>query len=634
MLTVQDLQGAHALDITQLIDRWHGFGVIGGGQCSAGANPFGVSVDAATVLVDGVEHSISADVIDLADDVSDDNPRKAIIYVDSNGSLVSKAGKAERAQPEGKIRFETSRPAPPDLYETDETGRIQRVIGTPLCEIWLGQNDERITDADIQDRRFPSALVANSADLSSLVVAEFTDGAGVRHTGELADADDVPNETNVTEIINTDPDHGRTASHNYRTDTEIRNAVTDDVDAADLTSASGAADQYLRSNADDTAEWVDIPNLEAPVISQGIVTHTGGGPTTVEVTGVSSTQTESFDLSFGVDSGVLADYAFNVEWLREWDNTNGRWDLSFTFTWETGLDPGTGNDVSIAWVAYNSNPTVVTGRYTDNDAVAAMTNAEISPAIVDIADAIELPIYDDLSTHPGPTAGDLAVATGAGPDAAGMYLWDPTDSTWNGPFAADSSVQLSDIQIDASVDWGGYTIRNLAEPSNPADAARKQEVDAVSTDLNTHAGTPDAHHPRFTLDEVRQLLLHTHTWNESGVIAAGEAGNIISTDVADGETLSVYRAGVMRSDGRPLPSGMSIRVITPNGDQTFTDRGAFVAGDGSSKNDITGLNPAMATWTNNTGTTQSAIIVIDNGKFGQGTGTRQAYSSEGLFEVR
>ena len=634
VLTVQDLQGAQALDITQLIDRWNGFGVVNGGQCSAGANPFGVAVDAATVLVDGVEHSISADVIDLADDVSDDNPRKAIIYVDSNGVLVSKAGKAERAQPEGKIRTETTRPAPPDLFETDETGRITRIIGTPLCEIWLGQNDERITDADIQDRRFSTALVASSAELSSLVVSEFVDGAGVRHTGELADAADVPTETNVTEIINNDVDHGSTAPHNYRTDAEIRAAVEGDVDAAALTSASGTADQYLRSNADGTSDWVDIPNLEAPVLAQGIVTHTGGGATTVEVTGISTTQTESFDINFGVDTALLADYAFNVEWSREWDNTNGKWDAYFTFTWETGMDPGAGNDIDIAWVAYNSQPTVVTGRFTSNDAVAAMSGAEISPAIVDISQALEMPIYDDLANHPGATEGDLAVATGAGPDAAGLYLYDPGTSSWNGPFAPESSVQLSDLQIDTSKDMGGHTFRNLAAPSNPADAARKQEVDAVSNKVDAHAGDAAAHHTRFTLDEVRQLLLSVYNWNESGWVESGEAGTVISADVADGETLSIYRIGIIHSEGSPLPSGMSVRIITTNGDGSYTDRGAVVSGDGSEKNDIVGFNPAVATWTNTTGAEQTTILVVDNGKFGNGTGAAQPYESEGLFEVR
>ena len=300
VLTVQDLQGAEALDITQLIDRFYGFGVIDGGATGSGANPFDVTIDPATVLVDGVEHTISADVIDLGDYVSSDNPRKVIIYVDTNGALISMAGAPEDPQPEGSIRFDTYRPAPPDLYETDGNGNIQRVLGTPLCEIWLGENDERITDADIRDRRFPSALVANSADLASLVVDSVTDGAGVTHTGELADAADVQSDADVISVINNAADHGSTAPHNYRTDAEIRAAIEGDVDAASLTSASGTGDTYLRANSDGTAQWATIPDLEAPILSQGIVTHTGGSSTTVEVTGISSTQTESFDINLGV----------------------------------------------------------------------------------------------------------------------------------------------------------------------------------------------------------------------------------------------------------------------------------------------------------------------------------------------
>lgn len=495
-LWIRDKIGAEALELQQVIDRFYGFSVVNGGTVSAGADPFDVDVDPATVLVNGTEHSTTSQQVNLESYVSTDDPRKVVLYVDDTGSVSVEAGEPEPPKPETEIRFNTYRPAPPDFWSDTGGTSETKLIGTPLAEIWVGQNTDQITDADIRQRDLPSDLDLAAAAISDLTIDQITDGNNTTHTGELADAADVPSDSDIADAINADSDHGSTAPHNYRTDTEIRTAVEGNVNAADLLGTT-PADRFLRVDSDGTTSWAEIPSLEAPLLDEGTVTHTSGGSTTVTVNTTIQNEAQIFSVDFGVNTAISTTYDFDYTWDREWDNTNTRYDLTFTFNWNT--DPG--QDLDIHWVAYDATPAVVSGRYTDNDAIDAMTGATINPGTVTVQDGLELPQYGDFTNHPGAVEGDIAFNDGSGTAAEGYYGYE--NGSWVGPFVTDDEQVLSNLSIDVNKDWNNKLIRNLASPQNAADAARKTEVDTVQSNLDTHAGDVDAHHAKYTDEEAR-----------------------------------------------------------------------------------------------------------------------------------
>jgi hypothetical protein len=499
-LSIQDKEGAEALELGQLIDRFYGYGVVSGGTPSAGAGDWDVDIDPVTVLVNESEYTLGADQVSLESYVDDVNPRKVVIFVDDTGSLDVRAGEPESPRPEGNTRFDTYRPAPPDFWEVTSGGVETKIVGTPIAEVWLGANADRVTEGDIRDRRLPSRLYLQRAEATKVVVDELVDGNGVSHSGELADAVDVRSDSDIVSVINNDTDHGSTASHNYYTDTDAVAAIEGTVDAANLASQSGGADQFLRSNSDDSVVWADIPNIESPVLDEGTFTHTTGGATTYEITGVSTDQTSVINLELGTNTSLSATYKYDYSWDLEWDDTNGRYDIEVTLNWQT--DPG--SNLDIKYVVYDVTPEVVTGRYTDNDAISAMSGATITPDTVDVGVGLELPRYGDLSNVNSPTEGDIVCVDGSGGSTAGLYM--RLNGSWDGPYAPDGDLTLSNTSIDTNKDWGGYSIRNLAAPSNAADAARKSEVDSVQSNLNTHSNDSNAHHNRYSNEEARDAV--------------------------------------------------------------------------------------------------------------------------------
>jgi len=54
--------------------------------------------------------------------------------------------------------------------------------------------------------------------------------------------------------------------------------------------------------------------------------------------------------------------------------------------------------------------------------------------------------------------------------------------------------KLSQLIIDIDKDWGGHVIKNLGTPTDPYDSARKTEVDAVQTNLDSHAAATGGVH--------------------------------------------------------------------------------------------------------------------------------------------
>ena len=479
---VQDKQGAHATDVNQQLDQLEGTGLVAGGEASEGATLYSVNFDAITALVNGNVVTSPATSVDLESFVDANDPRKVIVHIDENGTVDVTPGTPEDPEPSDALRFDTYRPAPPDLSDKDVV---------PLAEVWLDQRAGQVTSTDIRDRRVYVAINVYSIGTNTIDVEEITDGGGVTHTDELADAADVRTDEEIRTAIDTDPNHGQDASHEYFTgdhkdlvgiqtdqhharyaDSEARAAVRETVDAADL-AGSGTSGQVLETNGS-AANWADIARAEAPIITEGSFTHTGGSATTVVISGVAPTETSEFAIYFDVDTeaSFSGDYAFNTDHSKHWNDANGEWDVDATVTWDT--DPGSGNDISIEYTTYNFAPTIVQEKYSDSKAIAAMDGASITPNRVQTSVELKGPVYDALADHPAPSFGDMAIASGDGTDSFGQYVYDGTQ--WSGPFSSGVSA-LSGLTIDADKDWGGYSITNLGAPPGDNAAARQIDVD-------------------------------------------------------------------------------------------------------------------------------------------------------------
>lgn len=595
---VEDGHGAQALDINEYLNRLRGYGVISGGTVQAGSGQYAIEVEATSVYLTGDRHEISATELDLDPYVADANPRKVAVYVDGTGSLVIAPGEPESPQPDDQYRFQTFRPAPPDLSSTD---------GVVLAEVWVSPDDNRITENDIRNRSLDAALSAYSLDVHSVDIDEITDGAGVTHTGELASGEEIPTHEDIREFINTDTDHGNTASHNYFSGShgdltgiqsgqhhpryqpeESREAVRGSVAISELTAGNGSSGQHIEANGSG-AVWVDPPEQQADVISTGTVTHTGGSSTTVLLAGITTDETALFDVAVGVssDPSWSGDYAYSIDATRQWNDSAGEVDVQLTISWST--DPGSGNDLSLSWSAYETSPVVVEGRYTDADTIQGIDGATIEPSSTNVADRLNAPVYDDISSLTGMETGDLVVGSGDGASKFGQYIYD--GSEWKGPVG--TSVQtLSDLNIDVSRSWNGYSILDVGAPENPTDVAREKEI----TD---HAATSDVHHSKTTSSDIDHQNISNiqsgqhHPRYSDGEAVNAAAGTVLTSSLTgasvpggqylqnfhylqSGEELTLLRVEVCDEDG-DLPNGVEIQLYDRTNDTVVYSNSSFVA---------------------------------------------------------
>ena len=72
--------------------------------------------------------------------------------------------------------------------------------------------------------------------------------------------------------------------------------------------------------------------------------------------------------------------------------------------------------------------------------------------------------------------------------------------------------KLSDLIIDTNKNWLGYTIKNLGAPADPDDSARKTDVDAVQSNLDTHRTSSVLDHPDGSVTSAK-LKVSTGSWS-------------------------------------------------------------------------------------------------------------------------
>lgn len=156
--SINNDQGAVALDINQLQNWLRGDTIVSGVAPSPGSGSLEVDVASGTARVGGSNVSVSGQTTTLSSGGS--NPRKDLVYIDSSGNVQVAEGTAAAARPSGSVRFDTYDPAPPD-----STG----ITGAVVATVWVASGKSgTFASADIRDRRLLSAIDVDTTTTESL----------------------------------------------------------------------------------------------------------------------------------------------------------------------------------------------------------------------------------------------------------------------------------------------------------------------------------------------------------------------------------------------------------------------------------------------------------------------------------
>lgn len=175
-LTIEDFDGAVALDTVQLVQAKSGTGWKSG--CAASLvdtdDAIRITVASGEVYVENTAVTVSTDTVPLPDGDAQ-YPRKDIIYADANGLLSAEQGVPRKPKPDGESARETFQPEPPDLKGI--AGGPSTVA--PIAEVWVPSDAGGASDLSdptveyVRDRR-----LAPWAD-SVLTAADEGDGNGL-----------------------------------------------------------------------------------------------------------------------------------------------------------------------------------------------------------------------------------------------------------------------------------------------------------------------------------------------------------------------------------------------------------------------------------------------------------------------
>jgi hypothetical protein len=179
--------GVTALDQQTHLDREQGYAVIPAsgntlasgdvkvtintGTLGTGNNA--LSVASGSVLFGGTVTSVSAQSVDIA--MGDANPRKDVVYIDTNGAAQVKEGSPAAMPSEAPgNRFQTWKPAPYDMHDIDSV---------VLATVWVGDGASAVGLADLRDRRVSAAtLVSDQIAVTGTVKRTFTAGSAVDYS--------------------------------------------------------------------------------------------------------------------------------------------------------------------------------------------------------------------------------------------------------------------------------------------------------------------------------------------------------------------------------------------------------------------------------------------------------------------
>jgi hypothetical protein len=103
----------------------------------------------------------------------------------------------------------------------------------------------------------------------------------------------------------------------------------------------------------------------------------------------------------------------------------------------------------------------------------------------------------------------------------------------------------------------------------------------------------------------------TITGTETGSVADGDLGVVAIDHLADGEALTLSKAGLVLADGQPAPSSLDLEIHTLDNAGGSTKQATVLSGDGSTVYaDETGS--PLASYTNTTGVGMTVAVVVNN----------------------
>lgn len=312
-------EGANALDLLQILSTLIGRGVVSGGGCHDGSTPFGVEVLSTTGWFPHSQSEITSSVtdgntatgetiqrssatVDLSEYVDDTHPRKVLICLprkqngnagpggdDNLGPYHVVAGEAIRAQPTSYEEFKkTEEPPVPDLGE-GTTGNVPPEDLIPLSAAWVGANEDGVEERHLWDRRQRPDAQFRHVWAETLTLANLIDGAGVSHSGELADATDIPTDQEIIDTV--------TPTLDYFTPEEARSAVRGVVDLNELSAANGSEGSIIFVDSNGSPyyalppdEWEHLQAAIDKAVANGVT------PTydSLEVSDITITNSETY----------------------------------------------------------------------------------------------------------------------------------------------------------------------------------------------------------------------------------------------------------------------------------------------------------------------------------------------------
>jgi len=158
----------HALDQQIELEARQGYAVVdpasGSNLVTAGTGDFEVDAAAGDLRLPDQTVTASAETVDLSGVVDPDNPRKVLIYRDTNATLNFDSGVAQATAPEGAARRQAFEPAPPSGFGTD---------GVTLATVWIPAGATSLSDGDIRDRRIPASIDVGSLTADSGTITEL-----------------------------------------------------------------------------------------------------------------------------------------------------------------------------------------------------------------------------------------------------------------------------------------------------------------------------------------------------------------------------------------------------------------------------------------------------------------------------
>jgi hypothetical protein len=158
--------GAQLMDIMQMQAALNGYSLVDPSEAAVTPGSSSLTVDVAGApsgaRLGGPAESFSGETGVTLPSPDSTDPRKALVYLDSSGTVQTLGGTPAAAEPSGDVRAKTGVPTVP----------IPAFDILPLAEVWLPAGASDITSSDIFSRRMPFSQGSGSGLNADLVRGE------------------------------------------------------------------------------------------------------------------------------------------------------------------------------------------------------------------------------------------------------------------------------------------------------------------------------------------------------------------------------------------------------------------------------------------------------------------------------